>query len=75
MEFGGVYKIIADGPYCHLFFDDGTKKGYSQYITYEYRDSHKSYFLGANGGKGINLINLLMDEKYGIKYHSEDFQF
>ena len=70
----GKWRKLESGRYkCD--FDDGTKKGYSQYITYEYRDSHKSYFLGANGGKGINLINLLMDEKYGIKYHSEDFQF
>ena len=70
----GKWRKLESGRYkCD--FDDGTKKGYSQYITYEYRDSHKSYFLGANCGKGINLIDLLMDKKYGIDYHSEDFQF
>jgi hypothetical protein len=70
----GKWRKLESGRYkCD--FNDGTKKGYSQYITYEYRDSHKSYFLGANCGKGINLINLLMDKEYGIKYYSEDFQF
>jgi hypothetical protein len=70
----GKWRKLESGRYkCD--FNDGTKKGYSQYITYEYRDSHKSYFLGANCGKGINLIDLLIDEKYGIKYHSEDFMF
>jgi hypothetical protein len=70
----GKWRKLESGRYkCD--FTDGTKKGYSQYITYEYRDTHKSYFLGANCGKGINLINLLMDETYGIKYHTEDFQF
>jgi hypothetical protein len=40
-------------------FADGSSKGYSQYLTYEYRDTHKSYFLGANGGKGKSFIALL----------------
>lgn len=54
-------------------FNDGSKKGYSQYITYEYRNTHKSYFLGFNGGKGIKFINLLRDPDYGIKYFEDNF--
>ena len=30
-----------------------------QYLTYEYRTTHKSHFLGANGNKGLPLIELL----------------
>jgi hypothetical protein len=30
-----------------------------QYLTYEYRETHKSHFLGANGNKGQPLIELL----------------
>jgi hypothetical protein len=40
-------------------FQDSSKKGYSQYLTYEYRQTHRSYFLGANGNKGKPLIRLL----------------
>ena len=52
-------------------FNDGSKKGYSQYITYEYRDTHKSYFLGFNGGKGIKFINLLKHPVHGIRYFED----
>jgi hypothetical protein len=48
-------------------FDDSSKKGSSQYLTYEYRSTHKSYFLGANGGKGLAFINLL---KANIPYYT-----
>ena len=56
-------------------FNDATKKGMSQYITYEYRDTHKSYFLGLNGGKGKKFIELLMDKTYGIKYCCDGFNY
>jgi hypothetical protein len=56
-------------------FNDNSKKGFSQYITYEYRDSHKSYFLGLNGGKGKKFIELLMDETYGINYYCDKFDY
>lgn len=56
-------------------FNDSTKKGVSQYITYEYRPTHKSYFLGLNGGKGKKFIDLLMDETYGIKYCCDAFNY
>lgn len=42
-------------------FTDSSKKGYSQYLTYEYRPS-KGHFLGANGGKnGKKFVNLLRE--------------
>ena len=42
-------------------FDDYSRKGFSQYITYEYRKTHKQYFLGCNGNKGKLFIYLLMN--------------
>lgn len=54
-------------------FVDDSKKGYSQYITYEYRNTHKSHFLGLNGGKGIKFINLLKHPIHGIKYFEDDY--
>lgn len=40
-------------------FADGSRKGASQYITYEYRKGkHNSYFLGVNGNKGVSFIKL-----------------
>ena len=54
-------------------FDDDSRKGFSQYITYEYRATHKSYFLGFNGGKGIKFINLLKHPTFGIKYIEDDY--
>ena len=56
-------------------FYDNTKKGFSQYITYEYRSTHKSYFLGLNGGKGKKFIDLLLDSTYGIQHHSDSFDY
>jgi hypothetical protein len=37
-----------------------TPRGRTQYLTYEYRTTHKSYFLGANGNKGRPFIDLLI---------------
>jgi len=54
-------------------FDDDSKKGFSQYITYEYRNTHKSYFLGFNGGKGSKFIEFLKNPKFGIKYYEDDY--
>lgn len=56
-------------------FYDNSKKGISQYITYEFRDTHKSYFLGLNGGKGKKFIELLMNDVYGINYHCDSFDY
>ena len=56
-------------------FQDMSKKGKKQYLTYEYRPTHKSYFLGLNGGKGIEFINLLMNKDYGIKHLIVKFNY
>jgi hypothetical protein len=56
-------------------FNDNSKKGFSQYITYEYRKNHKSFFLGVNGNKGYKFIELLMNKTYGIKYYIEPFNY
>ena len=53
-------------------FDNDTKKGTSQYMTYEYRPTHKSYFLGLNGGKGIEFIHLL---KKNIAFYEDAFHY
>lgn len=42
-------------------FKDSSKKGSRQYLTYEYRPTHKSHFLGANGGKGKEFIKHLVE--------------
>lgn len=39
---------------------DLSGKGKSQYITYEYRTTHKSHFLGMNGNRGQPFIDLLI---------------
>lgn len=40
-------------------FADNSLKGSRQYLTYEYRSTHGSHFLGANGGRGRLFIDLL----------------
>ena len=47
-------------------FEDSSRKGLTQYITYEYRSTHKSHFLGMNGNKGIVFISLLKEK---ISFH------
>lgn len=49
-------------------FVDQSKKGSRQYLTYEYRQTHKSHFLGANGDKGYEFIKLL---KNNLTFHEE----
>lgn len=56
-------------------FKDNSKKGISQYITYEYRKTHKSYFLGLNGNTGKKFIKLLMDTNIGIRHYIDDFNY
>lgn len=53
-------------------FENDSKKGTAQYLTYEYRTTHKSYFLGLNGGKGIEFIDLL---KKKIVYYEDAFHY
>lgn len=40
-------------------FMNKQKNKVTQYLTYEYRTTHKSHFLGANGNKGREFIELL----------------
>ena len=54
-------------------FADNSNKGVRQYITYEYRRTHKSYFLGLNGGKGIEFIKLLMEPDIGISHYVDTY--
>lgn len=54
-------------------FKDNSKKGYSQYITYEYRTTHKSFFLGFNGNRGKPFIDLLRDPVYGINFIEDNY--
>ena len=54
----GIWRKLDSGRIKGDFADE-SHKGYSQYITYEYRDTHKSHFLGLNGGKGEKFIRLL----------------
>lgn len=56
-------------------FNDKSNKGISQYITYEYRKKHKSYFLGLNGNTGIKFIKLLMDTNIGIRHYLDEFNY
>ena len=65
-----IWRKLATGRIKGDFIDN-SKKGISQYITYEYRDTHKSYLLGVNCGKGKKFIDLLMDETYGINYYCD----
>jgi hypothetical protein len=53
-------------------FDNDSKKGTAQYLTYEYRTNQKRYFLGLNGGKGIEFIHLL---KKNIIFYEDNFNY
>ena len=51
--------------------DSGRIKGDifgKQYLTYEYRNKHKSHFLGLNGNRGLPFIELL---KLNIKFYED----
>lgn len=54
-------------------FTDDSKKGMRNYITYEYRNTHKSYFLGFNGDAGKKFIELLKSPNHGINYYEDDY--
>jgi hypothetical protein len=67
-----TWRKLETGRFKGDFYDK-SNKGHSQYITYEYRNTHKSYFLGLNGGKGKKFIELLMDKDLGIKHYCDTF--
>jgi hypothetical protein len=51
-----VWRLLATG---RMKGDFATAKGKKQILTYEYRDTHGSHFLGANGGQGRAFIRFL----------------
>jgi len=53
-------------------FNDNSKRGKRQYITYEFRKTHNAYFLGLNGNKDKLFIELLQEK---IKYLEDDFDY
>ena len=53
-EFGGVYKIIADGPYCDLYFEDGTKKTESKTLK-KVIELNPDLFLRLNRKVAVNI--------------------
>jgi hypothetical protein len=63
-----IWRKLASGRIKGDFIDQYARQ--TQYITYEYRETHKSHFLGMNGNKGIAFIDLLV---YKIKYVEDDF--
>ena len=54
----GTWRLLSSGR-IKGDFADSSPKGTRQYLTYEFRSTHKSHFLGANGGKGEQWIDLL----------------
>lgn len=52
----GIFRLLDTGRIKGDFESNGKSL---QYLTYEYRETHGSHFLGANGGKGKPFIALL----------------
>ena len=75
MEFGGVYKLVADGPYCQLYFIDGYKKTESKTLKKIIEISNNS-FLRINRKIAINK-NFIKDisESKVILTNNEIFEF
>ena len=65
------WRLTSSGRSLKGDFPDASKKGKRQYLTIELRKG-KGIFFGANGNKGRQLIELLMDPKFGIAYHIEE---
>lgn len=53
-----MWRLLPTGRIKGDFADD-SRKGFGQYLTYEYRDTHNSHLLGASGNKGKPFIALL----------------
>ncbi len=56
-----IVRFIADNVYWRILPSGRIKGDFfgRQYLTYEYRVTHRSYFLGANGNRGELFIRLL----------------
>ena len=74
-EFGGVYKIIADGPYCDLYFEDGTKKTESKTLK-KVIELNPDLFLRLNRKVAVN-IGFIKDisESQVILKNNQSFEF
>ena len=75
MEFGEVYKLIADGPYCDLYFEDGTKKTQSKTLK-KVIELNPDLFLRLNRKIAVN-IGFIKDisESKVILTNNEIFEF
>ena len=75
MEFGEVYKLIADGPYCDLYFEDGTKKTQSKTLK-KVIELNPDLFLRLNRKIAVN-IGFIKDisESKVILMNNEIFEF
>jgi hypothetical protein len=60
------WRLLSTGRLKGDFEDKSSKSKKRAILTYEYRTKHKSYFLGASGGQGKFLIQLL---KQNICYY------
>lgn len=56
----GRWRRLESGRFKCDFYDR-RRDGYRQFLTCEYRRTHKGLFLGANGNRGLPFIELLMD--------------
>jgi len=56
------------------YFNDSSRKGTRQYLTYEYRTTHKSHFLGANGNKGEHFIKLLKANIKNVRVTLDEYR-
>jgi hypothetical protein len=74
-EFGGVYKIIADGPYCDLYFEDGTKKTESKTLK-KVIELNPDLFLRLNRKVAVNIIFIKdISESQVILKNNQSFEF
>jgi len=75
VEFGEVYKLEADGPYCHLFFEDGTKKTESKTLK-KVIELNPDLFLRLNRKVAVN-IGFIKDisESQVILKNNQSFEF
>ena len=75
MEFGEVYKLVADGPYCQLYFIDGHKKTESKTLK-KIIELEPDCFLRINRKVAVNIrfIKGISDSKV-ILTNNEIFEF
>lgn len=65
------WRLTPSGRSIKGDIEDHSKKGQRQYVTIEFRKG-KGMFLGFNGNKGKQFIELLMHPEFGIPHHIEE---